>query len=65
LVVDRNGNLVACNEIDDAEDYRRLLLLDDKSGSDRSTTSTMPTMEYPTEMMPGGAGDYFGPGSTR
>ena len=66
LVVDRKGNLIACNEVDDAEDYRRLLFIDDKTGSDRSNMNTMPAMEYPTDMMPGyGGGDYFSPGGSR
>jgi hypothetical protein len=29
LIVDANGNLIACNEIDDAEEYRRLLFIED------------------------------------
>jgi hypothetical protein len=29
LIVDGQGNLIVCNEVDDAEDYRRFLFMDD------------------------------------
>jgi hypothetical protein len=62
LVVNRKGELVVRNEIDDAEEYRRLLFIEDKPGgaASGSTASPYPTMDY---MMPGGSpsGDYFGP----
>ena len=34
LVIDGQGNLVACNEIDDTEEYRRLMFIEDKEGTE-------------------------------
>ncbi len=50
LVVDDSGRLIACNEVDDAEEYRRLLFIEDKPGSAASAPG----------MMPGGYGDMMG-----
>ncbi len=55
LVVDGSGRLIACSEVDDAEEYRRLLFLEDKPNA---ATGTAPGMSSPGygEMMgyPGG-----------
>ncbi len=40
LVVDGDGRLVACNEVDDAEEYRRLMFIEDRPKS--ASTSTAP-----------------------
>jgi len=45
LVVDADGRLVACHEVDDAEEYRRLLFIEDKPSS---------TVGAPGMMGPGG-----------
>jgi hypothetical protein len=33
LIIDGDGKLIACNEVDDAEEYRRLLFIEDKPQS--------------------------------
>ena len=32
-MIDGNGNLIACDEVDDAEEYRRLMFIEDKPAS--------------------------------
>jgi hypothetical protein len=51
LIVDGSGRLIVCNEVNDAEDYRRLLFIEDRPGG-----GAAPAM--------GGYGDTMGyPGS--
>jgi hypothetical protein len=40
LVVDGNGNLIACNEIDDVEDFRRLTFVDEAANAAASAASS-------------------------
>jgi hypothetical protein len=62
LVVDGDGRLVACSEVDDAEEYRRLLFIEDTPGA---ATGMMPssgtggygeTMGYPSSYPSYGTG---------
>jgi len=50
--------LIACNEVDDAEEYRRLLFIEDKPGAAAGTPGMMPgygdMMGYPAGGMPYG-----------
>ncbi len=63
MVMDGQGNLVVCNEIDDTEEYRRLLFIEDTA---QPTSSMMPGSDYSEEMgmdyMYGGGGGYYGGG---
>lgn len=65
LVIDGEGNLLACNEIDDTEEYRRLMFIEDVQQAGAATPGLgMPSdygsgmMEYgdPSGMDMGGAG---------
>jgi hypothetical protein len=63
LVVDGDGRLIACSEVDDAEEYRRLLFIEDTPGA--ATGGMMPssgtggygeTMGYPSSYPSYGTG---------
>ena len=41
LVVDGSGRLIACNEVDDAEEFRRLLFIEDKPGGGAAAAPSM------------------------
>jgi hypothetical protein len=66
LVVDRHGRLIACDEVDDAEEYRRLLFIEDSPSGSAGTPGMMPPGGGYGEMMgyPGGIPPYD-PGSSR
>jgi hypothetical protein len=46
LVVDGDGRLIACSEVDDAEEYRRLLFIEDTPGAATSGMAPSPDMGY-------------------
>ncbi len=52
LVVDGDGRLIACSEVDDAEEYRRLLFIEDTPGAATGGMAPSPEM--------GGYGDMMG-----
>jgi hypothetical protein len=57
LVIDGSGNLIACNEIDDAEEYRRLLFIEDTGETTAAPSFGYPGMEGGSEgMMDYGSG---------
>lgn len=60
LVVDRNGRLIACDEVDDAEEYRRLLFIEDTPKGSQSSPGMTPSSGGYGDMMgyPGGAMPY-------
>ena len=57
LVVDGDGGLIVCNEVDDAEEYRRLLFIEDRPRGAAPAMGGYDMMGYP-----GGVPGY-GPGS--
>jgi hypothetical protein len=61
LVVDGSGRLLACNEVDDAEEYRRLLFIEDTPSGAAGTMS--PGGSYGDMMGSGGYMPYDGGGS--
>jgi hypothetical protein len=51
LIVDGDGSLIVCNEVDDAEDYRRLLFIEDRpqmGGTAAPASGYEDMMSYPS-----------------